>query len=218
MSLSAADYADDRRGRHEDRRFETIDAVLGEEGSGWRVLEIGSGGGAQLARVAAAHPDAHCVGIEASAELAAYANEHHASDRVAFRHGEIQSIAATHEYDFEFSVDVIHQFHDRVAAFGGIRGALRNRARWLVIEPNVLHPFVTLQQERMRRAGLDEDHFRPWQAIPELRRCGFSVVRRSHMLLFPRSFTPGPCLAELERRLERLPFLGGATVLLIRAA
>jgi SAM-dependent methyltransferase len=185
-SLSAEDYADDRQGRHEDRRFEAIDTVLGEEGTGWRVLEIGSG-------------------------------ENYASDRVLFQNGDIRFVPATHEFDFAFSVDVIHHFQDRVAAFQAIRGALGGGARWLAIEPNVLHPYVALQQERMRRAGLDEDHFRPWQVIPELRRCGFSVARRSHMLLFPKSFTPGPRLAKLERRFERLPLLGGATVLLIRA-
>jgi SAM-dependent methyltransferase len=216
-SLSAEDYADDRQGRHEDRRFEAIDTVLGEEGTGWRVLEIGSGGGSLLARIAAAHPTARCVGVEASPDLAAHAHENYASDRVLFQNGDIRFVPATHEFDFAFSVDVIHHFQDRVAAFQAIRGALGGGARWLAIEPNVLHPYVALQQERMRRAGLDEDHFRPWQVIPELRRCGFSVARRSHMLLFPKSFTPGPRLAKLERRFERLPLLGGATVLLIRA-
>ena len=37
----------------------------------------------------------------------------------------------------------------------------------------------------MKRAGLDEDHFRPWESVPELRRAGFAVDRRRYRAAVP---------------------------------
>ena len=86
------------------------------------------------------------------------------------------------------------------------------------MEPNIFHPYMALKQERMKRAGLDEDHFRPWQAWPELRQAGFAVDFRRYLLLYPGGFEPSPRLAQLELALERVPVLGGSVAVYLSAA
>ena len=217
-SVSAADYDADRQGHLEDRRFAFIDEAIRARPSVGRVLEIGSGAGSLLARVAAAHPSVRCTGIELEHELAAHARERHGAERVEFVEADITAFAPETAYDFCFSVDVIHHFHDRPAAFTAIRRALAPGGPWLAMEPNILHPYMALKQERMKRSGLDEDHFRPWESLPELRRAGFAVDRRRYLLLYPGGFEPTPRLAAIERVLERVPVLGGSVAVYLRAA
>jgi hypothetical protein len=101
---------------------------------------------------------------------------------------------------------------DLEAFLAGLHSVLAPGARWLAIEPNVFHPYIFWSQERMRRAGLDEDHFRPWAVEPTLRHAGFAVADRRYAFLFPGwlEHVP-PSLAWLEP-LERFRFLGGSVV------
>jgi SAM-dependent methyltransferase len=217
-SVSAAEYDSDRQGHLEDRRFALIDEAIRSRPSLARVLEIGSGAGSLLARVAAAHPGVHCTGIELEPELAEHARSRHGGERIEFVEADVTAFAPPDAYDLCFSVDVIHHFHDRPGAFTAIRAALRFGAPWIAMEPNILHPYIALKQERMKHAGLDEDHFRPWESFPELRRAGFAVDRRCYLLLYPGGFEPTLRLAAIERVLERVPVLGGSVAVYLSAA
>ena len=60
-----------------------------------------------------------------------------------------------------FAIDVLHHVHDLPGLVRAVRDVLRPDGSWTVIEPNSRNPYIWLHQERMRRAGLDEHHFRP---------------------------------------------------------
>ncbi|GAC1337364.1 MAG: hypothetical protein NVSMB29_01590 [Candidatus Dormibacteria bacterium] len=216
-SVSAEEYDRTRRGHIEDRRLEVIEDSLARVGPADHVLEIGSGSGALLGRLASRHPELNCVGVELDAKLAAFAEERNRAARVRFIRGDITAVDAGQPFDLAYSVDVIHHMEDQRAAFSAIRRALRPGGIWLALEPNVFHPYVTLQQERMRRAGLGEDHFRPWRSLPLLEAAGLRPERRRYLLLFPAQFAPPPWLQGVERQAERLPILGGCVALTLRA-
>src|SRR5207248_26575 len=86
---------------------------------------------------------------------------------------------------------------------------------WLAVEPNVFHPYIFWSQSRLRRAGFDEDHFRPWRAEPVLRKAGFEVTERRYAFFFPGWIDRVPgTVAWLEPLLERFRLFGdqsGAT-------
>ena len=120
-SVSAAEYDSDRQGHLEDRRFALIDEAIRSRPSLARVLEIGSGAGSLLARVADAHPKVQCTGIEMDSALTEHARSRHGGERIEFVEADVTAFAPTVAYDFCFSVDVIHHFDDRPAAFAAIR-------------------------------------------------------------------------------------------------
>ena len=82
-----------------------------------------------------------------------------------------------------------------------------------MIEPNSRNPYIWLHQERMRRAGLDEHHFRPDAFERELARSGLRVVSRSTAFVIPGAVRSVPrAVARLELALEAVPVLGGSVV------
>jgi SAM-dependent methyltransferase len=181
--------------------------------AGGMVLEVGCGPGAILAQVASEHPDAEFVGVDVDPRMIEYAREHHARSNMRFELADFVQRRPPVTADFAYSVDVLHHVHDLIGFLDGVHQALRPRAMWLAIEPNVFHPYIFWSQARMRRAGLDEDHFRPWVVEPELRNAGFAVKDRRYAFLFPGRVqrVPGP-LSRLESALERFRLIGGSVV------
>ena len=82
-----------------------------------------------------------------------------------------------------------------------------------MIEPNSRNAYIWLHQERMRRAGLDEDHFQRAPFEREAARRGLRVLGRTTAFVVPGFVlsVPRP-VAWAERRLERFPLLGGSVV------
>jgi SAM-dependent methyltransferase len=177
------------------------------------VLEIGCGPGALVAGLASVHGDAHFVGVDADARMIDHAAANHARENLRF---ELADFTTTHPRvvaDCAYSVDVLHHVHDLGPFLQGVREALRPGAAWVAIEPNVFHPYIFWSQERMRRRGLDEDHFRPWVVQPKLRDVGFAIRDRRYAFLFPGCVQDVPSrLARLESALERFRFVGGSVV------
>src|SRR6185312_9490162 len=62
---------------------------------------------------------------------------------------------------------------------------LQPEGRLLAIEPNRLHPYVFAKQERMRRAGLDEDHFRTEVWDDAFRDAGLVADERRYLHAYP---------------------------------
>jgi SAM-dependent methyltransferase len=180
---------------------------------GATVLEIGCGPGGLLAQLASEHLAAQFVGVDIDQRMIDHARRHHVHDNLRYEIADFVQERPAVLADFAYGIDVLHHIHDLPPFLEGVHQALRAGAAWLVIEPNVFHPYIFWSQGRMRRAGLDEDHFRPWAVEPKLRDAGFAVKERRYAFLFPGCVQRVPKgLARIEGALERFRPIGGSVV------
>jgi SAM-dependent methyltransferase len=189
------------------------DALTPSLVGGATVLEIGCGPGSLVAQLASEQPGAEFVGVDADPKMIDHARTHHLRDNLRYELADFTRERPEAVADFAYSIDVLHHVHDLPLFLAGIHQSLRAGATWLAIEPNVFHPYIFWSQGRMRRAGLDEDHFRPWVVEPKLRDAGFAVRDRRYALLFPGCVQRVPrALARMESLLERIRPIGGSVV------
>jgi len=214
FNLTASEYEQSRTGHlHRRRRDLVADELAARAAPGGRVLEIGCGPGALLADLAATHDDVEFLGIDVEAPMIAHARELHARHNVRYELVDLRNERPDERADFAFSIDVLHHVGDLRAFLVGVHDSLRAHATWLAIEPNVFHPYILLSQERMRRAGYDEDHFRPWKVEPLFAEAGFQLLDRRYAFFFPGWMQRVPtAVARIEPPLERFRLLGGSVV------
>jgi SAM-dependent methyltransferase len=214
FNVSPAEYDSMRGGHQGDRRIGFVAAALAARTAPTRtVVEIGFGTGRFLAELAAHHPETSFYGVEVDERMVAYARAQHRRENLRYVQGLLADLPASVRgtCDFAYSIDVIHHVHDHARFFAEVRALLAASGSWAVIEPNLFHPYILFSQERMKRAGHDEDHFRPWRIEPLIAAAGLRVARRGYMLLYPAFVkrVAGP-FAALERGLERFRLLGGS--------
>jgi 2-polyprenyl-3-methyl-5-hydroxy-6-metoxy-1,4-benzoquinol methylase len=214
FNLTPAEYERHRGGHLEDRRRRLVEQlVVMRAAPGATVLELGCGPGRMLARLAAARPDVTFLGLDVEPKMIEYARSHHLRENVSFDTADVTVARPAVVADAAFSIDLLHHVPDLRAFVASVRALLRPGATWLVIEPNLFHPFIFWSQARMRRAGFDEDHFRPWQAEPEFLRAGFVVQEKRYAFFFPGWLERVPqAIRWLEPTLERFRLLGGSVV------
>jgi trans-aconitate methyltransferase len=176
-------------------------------------VEIGCGPGRLLFDLAERHPELDFRGLDVEERMIAHAREHHTRDNTAYEVCDLTVERPRFTSDFAYSIDLLHHVPDPEAFLEGVHSVLRRQAAWVAIEPNLYHPYIYWSQERMRRAGYDEDHFRPSEMEPKLRAAGFDVKARSYAFFFPGwvDRVP-PALARVEPVLERFRMLGGSVV------
>ena len=180
---------------------------------GASVLEIGCGPGSLVAQLASEQPDAEFVGVDVDPEMIDHARKYHLRENLRYELADFIRERPTVVADFAYGIDILHHVHDLAPFLAGVHASLRAGATWLAIEPNVFHPYIFWSQRRMRRAGLDEDHFRPWIVEPKLRDAGFAVRDRGYAFLFPGCVQRVPeALARIESVLERFRPAGGSVV------
>jgi trans-aconitate methyltransferase len=205
-------YERSRSGHFEEHRVRLIDEVLQRRSRVDRVVELGCGTGAVAQRLAHAHPTVDFHGVDIDARLLGYARATHTADNLTWWPG-LPSSALADSVDLVYSIDVIHHLDDRPAMFAAVRGLLVTGGAWLVVEPNIWHPLILWQQERMKRAGLGEDHFRPRVVQPEWVAARFEIAHRDYSHLWPATDRRLPEWAlALERRLEGVRLFGGSVV------
>jgi 2-polyprenyl-3-methyl-5-hydroxy-6-metoxy-1,4-benzoquinol methylase len=215
---SPEEYESSRSGHFEDHRVRLIDDCLSRRHRLQRVVELGCGTGVIAQRLARTHPTVQFHGVDIDERLLAYARETHDEPNLTWW-PELPSCSLTGTVDAVYSIDVIHHLQDRPAVFADVRKLLAADGMWIVIEPNIWHPVISWQQERMKRSQLGEDHFRPWAVHPEWRGAGFEIRARRYWHLWPatKRRLPGWALG-LERRLEGWPLCGGSVVYEVAAA
>lgn len=201
-------------GRHRIQIFDEVIDRLDHHGeSVVTIVEIGSATGFTLEVLASRHPGCRFIGVEIEPELARYARETHGRSNIEFVEERVEAFTLDVPADVVISADVIHHIHDHPAAFAAVRRLLRPGGRWVVVEPNIWQGYVTLTQERMKRSGYDEDHFRPWKLEPLLLAAGFSIDLRRYAHLLPAARSaPTGFEVKVERALERFRLLGGSVV------
>ena len=214
FELSPAAYEARRQGHMQERRIAIVsDDVEARAHAGDVVLELGCGPGDVLAAVAAARPDLRFVGIDVDARMIEHASDRHAAENLEFRLLDLSTEPTELQARVVFAIDVVHHVHALGPFVEAVAAILLPGGGWTVIEPNSRNPYIWLHQERMRRAGLDEAHFRSSALEHEAARHGLRVQTRATAFVVPgfvRS-VPRP-VAWVERRLERIPVLGGSVV------
>ena len=218
FELTPDEYERHRSGHLERRRQAIVRDALHDVPHGGRVLELGSGTGGVLAELAAERPDASFVGVDIEQKMVDYAQATHAQANVRFVCADPSTtpVLPDDSCDFVVSVDVLHHVGDLHRFVRTVSRLLRPGGRWLVIEPNSVHPYVFLSQERMRRAGVGEDHFRRRVAEPLFRAAGLTIAQRRFALFFPGWLEHVPRqVAWIEPLLERFRLLGGSVVYLL---
>jgi trans-aconitate methyltransferase len=215
FNLTPAEYERYRTGHLETRRRRLIEQqVMAMAAPDATVIEPGCGPGGLLAELAAAHPEMDFVGFDIEPKMIDHARTHYPRGNARFELVDLSRARPPDlSADFAYSIDLLHHVDDLHAFVASLHALLRVGASWLAIEPNVFHPYILWSQARMRRAGFDEDHFRPWTAEPEFRRAGFAVSDRSYALLFPGWIQRVPrAVAWIEPLLERRRLFGGSVV------
>jgi len=218
FELPPSEYERQRAGHFHQRRVEVVaDAVSRFVPHGGTVVEIGCGPGAMLADLAAQRPDASFVGVDVEPEMVAHARKAHPGPRLSFAVADVGPDPLPAPCNLAFAVDVLHHVHDPAAFLRAVLSDLEPDGRLLAIEPNRLHPYVFAKQERMRRAGLDEDHFRTDVWDDAFGDAGLVVDERRYLHAYPAWLRSAPrLLAAAEPFLERIPPVAGSVVLLVR--
>jgi len=214
FELSPAEYEARRQGHLHDRRIALVAGdVRSRVRAGDVVLELGCGPGDVLAAVAVAHPDVRFLGVDVDARMVVHAQSRHAAPNVDFRLQDLAEEPADVQPRVVFAIDVLHHVRRLDALVEHVSEALLSDGMWTAIEPNSRNPYIWLHQERMRRAGLDETHFRPEELERAAARHGLRVLGRTSAFLVPGFVrTVPPPVARVERRLERVGSLGGSLV------
>ena len=215
FELSPAEYEAQRQGHLQRRRVDLIlaDVRRISPRPGELIVELGCGPGDVLAAVAAACPSVECLGLDIDPAMVEYAQEAHGGPTIEFRAVDLARQPLDLRARFVFGIDVLHHVGELSRFVGAVGDLLAAGGLWTVVEPNSRNPYIWLHQERMRRGGLDEDHFRPKSFEVDARRNALTVVSRSTAFLIPGSVraVPSP-LARLERLLERIPEIGGSVI------
>ena len=201
------------------RREELVANVLRRAHSGAIAVELGCGPGALVASLAETRPDLGFLGLDVDEAMIEHARRTHVASNLSFEVADLEAETPSVEAPVLFSVDLIHHVHDHDAFLANVVGILAPGGTWVLAEPNVFHPYVFLLQERMRRRGLDEDHFRPWRFESALERAGLVVESRRTAFAVPGWVQSVPLpVQRVERVVERVPVLGGSVVYVVRAA
>ncbi len=217
LVLTPREYEASRAGHFHARRLAFVLEAATTVPAGGTAVELGCGPGSVLADFSRARPELRCLGLDVDDAMVAYANEAHGRDGLRFAVAQVGRDPIPEQADFVFAIDVLHHVADPAPFLAAVTAALTPGGVVAAIEPNSLHPYVALSQERMRRQGLDEDHFRrrTWEAA--FAAAGLRVESRSWLHAFPafvRS-VPSP-VARLERLVERVPPLAGSVAYVLR--
>lgn len=212
-----AEYAATRDCWLTHRRTLFVREALASCAAGGRVLELGSGVGELLIALAAARPDLSFVGTEPQQSYVDWARRA-AADRgvrnVTFETTSAEDVGSRlgggHAFDRVLSNDMLHHVARQEAVLEAAAQVTRPGARWLVIEPNWINPYVLIGCAMKR----GERNFwpRPFLAAAPAR--GFVLSGREYLFLIPPFVRRAPrFLVRIEQALERYPPIAGGVAL-----
>ncbi|MCV2488542.1 methyltransferase domain-containing protein [Geodermatophilus sp. YIM 151500] len=185
-----------------------VDATTGP------VLEVGCGTGTLLRSLAAARPGRTFTGVEPLPGYVALARERASTlPNVSFEVGTGEALTAAvaaGTAGLVISVDALHHVADLDAVAAAVHDAAAPGARWTVMEPNRMHPYVWAYHALVP----GERTFPVRRFLRTAERAGWRLRGRRTLFLYPSGVAGVPAwAAAVERRAERLRPISGAVVL-----
>ncbi len=216
-----ADYAATRDCWLTQRRTLFVQEALRDAPAGARVLELGSGVGELLIALAAARPDLTFVGTEPqqsyvdwSRRAAAERGLANLTFTAALAEDVGSALPGSSPFDRILSNDMLHHVPREEAVLDAAARVTKPGARWLVIEPNWINPYVLIGCAVKR----GERNFWPQPFLREAGPRGWSLERREYLFLIPPFVRRAPrFLVRIEQAFERYPGVaGGVALTLVR--
>lgn len=184
---------------------------------GARVLEIGSGTGWLLSRLASRFPELRFTGIEPIEGYVAFARRASYAPNVEYAVGIGENLAASLAPGTRFAVlltnDVLHHVSSEAATASSAASVAAEGALWIAIEPNWKNPYVSLGSAR--KPG--ERNFWPRAFLRAAEASGWRRAGGRHLFLIPPFVRRPPrFLRWIERALERVPLIAGGICVELR--
>jgi 2-polyprenyl-3-methyl-5-hydroxy-6-metoxy-1,4-benzoquinol methylase len=175
------------------------------------ILEIGSGTGWLLRRLATRFPEHRFFGVEPDPTYVEYARRHGQPNETHLV-GAAESVGreACPAFHMVLSNDVLHHVQSLDATFDGVAAVTTPGCTWWAIEPNFLNPYTFLRQH----FTYGERNFLPYPAVRLAAHNGWQLRERRNIFLIPPFVhEPTPWMRMLEARFENNPVLGGGLCL-----
>jgi SAM-dependent methyltransferase len=180
--------------------------------AGARVLEIGSGTGWLLRRLAERFPELSFVGLEPIEGYVSYARSRGLRSNVSLALGRAEEAheAVTGTVDVILSCDVLHHVESSSTTVASLSRIAPLGTTWIAIEPNWKNPYVFFGSAN--KPG--ERNFWPRAFERDARRAGWSRRARGHLFLIPPFWKRPPAwMKAIESRLEWIPWIAGGVYL-----
>jgi SAM-dependent methyltransferase len=181
------------------------------------ILELGSGTGWLLTRLAARFPRWRFTGLEPLPGYVEFARRKSRGTSVEYTVGTAERTAEAlgplKRYDAILSNDVLHHVVSQSETAESVARVAKENALWFAIEPNWKNPYVAFGSTA--KAG--ERNFWPRRFAHAGRRAGWTVEGTTHLFLIPPFIRrPPPLLVAIERIFERFPLTAGGVCLKLR--
>jgi len=178
-----------------------------------RVLELGSGTGWLLNRLANRFPHLNFIGVEPIQDYVDYARRQHGQANIEFLCSSAEQLdekALPGDISMILSNDVLHHVQSLDKALENVTSLSTDNAHWLAIEPNALNFYAFLGQAL--KTG--ERNFWPRIFLRSVKERGWNCHHQDYLFLIPPFVRrPPDWLKMLERRLENVPLLGGGVAI-----
>lgn len=194
-----------RDGHMANRRRQFIDRYLFKyKGS---ALDFGCGTGYDAFALANGCHGKDFVGVDTDRDFIDYANKKYQLENLTFDH----TIFNYKPFGIVYSIDVLHHCHNLNAEIKDIYDNMKNDGIWIVIEPNIMNPYIFWHQAFTK----NEELFFKGETEKLFRDIGFKIEKKGLFLLIPASIKkPGKILQMIEKLLE--PFIGGSVYYVLK--
>jgi SAM-dependent methyltransferase len=172
------------------------------------ILEIGSGTGWLLLRLAALFPEISFCGVEPLAGYVEFARSRSTAPNAKFLIAAAESVGTLGlpPADVILSNDVLHHLQRLDLAAAAVSGVAGPNCVWHAIEPNWLNVYSLCRQA----ATPGERVFWPWRFSAAMRRLQWRKLETAHLFLIPPFVREAPAWSKtLERKIEWIPFVAG---------
>lgn len=204
-----------------ERRYNFLKGIIAELSTGDTVVEIGSGTGDLLFKLAKAYPLLKFIGIDPIPGYISFSNQRIFSScnsgdpvtNLAFYEGSAENCQTivTKPCRLILSNDMIHHVDNQAALAASMFAISDQNTEWIAIEPNFRNPYTFLKQA----SGAGERNFYPASFCKKAFQ--WECISRQYLFLIPPFIKKPPIfLKKIESRLEGISLIAGGIALKLK--